>query len=81
MMEAEKIAALSRKLSDGTVRAEAWGILNPYGTLWTHQTFLTEQDARDYVAQWWKGMESDGDLSRFRPVRVHVTVAPTEARP
>ena len=59
---------------------EAWGILNPYGDLWGWTTFETEEKARQYVADFWRGTSSGGDLSRFRPirVRVHVTALPVQ---
>jgi hypothetical protein len=65
-------------------KGEAWGILNPYGDIWTTRTFETEQDARDHVAAFWSDLDggTERDLRKFKPVRVnvHVTVAtPKEA--
>lgn len=56
---------------------EAWGILNPYGDLWTHRTFASEKAAAQYVRDFWRGIsvEKIGDLRRFRPVLVNVHVS------
>ena len=59
-------------------KGEAWGILNPYGDLWTHETFKSEAAALEYVRAWWSwDREGGGDLARFKAicVNVHVTAA------
>lgn len=69
---------MSKKPKPAT--GEAWGILNPYGDLWTRKTFDTEEAARQHVRAWWSwNPEAGGDLSKFKPVRVkvRVTVLPT----
>lgn len=55
----------------------AWGILNPYGDLWTHRTFPSEKAAEQHVMDFWRGVsvEKTGDLRRFRPVQVKVHVS------
>lgn len=58
---------------------EAWGIMNPYGDIWTTRTFETKADAVQHVKDFWTKLEGGAsrDLSLFRPVRVkvHVTLA------
>jgi hypothetical protein len=65
----------------GAQKGEAWGILNPYGELWTHQTFPTERAARDYVDAFWRWPGAP-ETSGFTTVRVNVrvSVAPPEQR-
>lgn len=55
-------------------RGEAWGILNPYGDLWTHSTFDSPEEATAYVERFWQGISGARDLRRFRPIRVKVHV-------
>ena len=59
-----------------SAEGDAWGILNPYGDLWTHRTFPNEQAAAQHVKDFWRGvtLEKTGDLRRFKPVRVKVRV-------
>jgi hypothetical protein len=57
-------------------RGKAWGILNPYGDLWTYETFSTAEAAEAYVRLFWKGVRTaPQDLTRFKPIRVKVTVS------
>jgi hypothetical protein len=58
-------------------RGEAWGILNPYGDLWTYETFESEDAVKAYVKRFWSDFppSSRGDLTKFKPVRVRVTVS------
>lgn len=54
---------------------QQWGILNPYGDLWTYETFATPEAAREHVADFWSEMKTiETDISRFRIVRVNVRV-------
>jgi hypothetical protein len=53
---------------------EMWGVLNPYGQFWSYNTFNSEAEARAHVERFWHGLTPPGDLSRFTPVRVRVTV-------
>lgn len=69
---AENEKALRRKPKGAL--GQAWGILNPYGDLWTWQTFDTPEDARRYVAEFWRN-NSKVDLASFQPVRVTVRAA------
>ena len=66
---ADRIEALTAKPH---AEGEAWGILNPYGRLWTHHTFPSEDAARRQVEAFWRGNPRAGDLSGFKPVRVNV---------
>lgn len=58
-------------------RGTAWGILNPYGDLWTHNTFQTEAEAAEYIRSFWKDWPggAPSNLSAFRAVPVKVTVS------
>lgn len=49
---------------------EVYGILNPYGDVWTTETFDTEEAARKHVRDFWHSMP-DG----YRIVRARVRVS------
>lgn len=68
--------AESGKRKPKGAKGEAWGILNPYGDLWTWQSFDTEAEALEYIVRFWRGNPKI-DLRQFKPVRVkvHTTVA------
>lgn len=60
-------------------RAERWGILNPWGDVWTYDTFDTPEAARKHVADFWRNIKDHRDVRDFRIVRVRITVsAPAE---
>ncbi len=44
-----------QKKPKGTAR-EGFGILNPYGDMWTTEIFATEAEAREYVKRFWSGV-------------------------
>lgn len=71
---------MSAKMPKGA-RGEAWGILNPYGDLWTWQTFDTPELAISYVERFWRDIKTAHELSRFKPVRVKVHVTPARVQP
>lgn len=50
-----------------------FGILNPSGQFWSHQTFFTPEEARKYIASFWKGRPSE-DLEKFKVVPVRITI-------
>lgn len=54
----------------GTSR-EAWGILNPYGDVWTTDVFETPEGAWLHIEDFWHGTP-DYDVNRYRVVRVRV---------
>ena len=56
------------------IRGKAFGIINPYGDLWTHQTVRDERAARDHIEAFWRGTTTM-DTSRFKIVPVRVTVS------
>lgn len=62
-------------------RGTAFGILNPWGDLWTYETFRTREAAARYVASFWAGNPSAPDLSKFKVVPVRVTVSVLRQRP
>lgn len=57
---------------------EAWGIINPFGDVWTYDTLKTPEAAEEYVRWFWAGTKDGPALDTFKPVRVRVrvTVAP-----
>lgn len=63
-------------------RGTAWGILNPWGDVWTHNTFTTSMAASAHIDEFW---DQPGfgptDRSKFRvvPVEVQVTYSPPKA--
>lgn len=64
------------KRPKGYIDETRFGILNPWGDVWSSETFTTEDAARAYINAFWRNVKDPGDLSRFRVVRVrtHVTV-------
>lgn len=57
-------------------RGTAFGILNPWGDVWTYETFSTEAEARQHIKNFWTGIKSSTvDVSRFSVVEVRVTVS------
>jgi hypothetical protein len=73
---ADRIEALT---AEPHAEGEAWGILNPYGRLWTHNTFPSEDAARRHVEAFWRGNPNAGDYVRgLKPVRVNVRVTLAE---
>jgi hypothetical protein len=51
-----------------------WGILNPWGDLWSPETFQTEKQARAYADREVARLPGS-DPAKFKPVRVRVTVS------
>lgn len=51
-----------------------WGILNPYGNIWTDKTFESPEEAYEYLKAFWK-KATDRELQKFKIVRVTKTVA------
>lgn len=60
---------------------EAWGILNPYGDLWTYETFRTPAAAMAHVASFWRGINHDLGAYKAVRVEVRVTVLPEPPSP
>lgn len=62
----------------GSTDDSRFGILNPWGDVWTSRTFKSEGKARKYIEDYWRGIDDAGDLTQFKvvPVRVHVSVLP-----
>lgn len=55
-------------------RARRIGIVNPYGDIWTPDTFDNAEQARAYIAEFWR-RQPDTDLSKFTTETVRVTVS------
>lgn len=60
---------------------EAWGILNPWGDVWTYDVFNSPEAATAYVKRFWGDNRSKVDLNAFKPVRVTITVAVADEQP
>jgi hypothetical protein len=59
-------------------RGAAFGILNPYGNVWTFESFPTEAAAREYLEAFWRNPGfGPQDTSKFQIVPVRVTVSAT----
>jgi hypothetical protein len=66
-------------MSDLIRKVERFGIINPYGGIWTPNTFDTPEDAARYVSNYWK---SDAEkIKGFKVVLVSVTVVAEEDGP
>lgn len=52
-----------------------FGILNPYGDIWTPDTFDSPEEAEEHVAEFFKGIETDLTMFKVIPVNVTVTAA------
>jgi len=50
-----------------TASGDCYGILNPYGDMWTYRSFETEAEARAFIKNFWR--DDPGDISRFKVVR------------
>lgn len=63
-------------------RGERFGIMNHVGSIWTVETFETEEEAARYLVNQ-RGMWADrgwGDLAKHHVVPVRVTVTPIPPR-
>lgn len=58
---------------------KVYGILNPYGDLWTWKTFASEDEARAHIRNFWRGTGHEAGVDRFTVIPVRVTVS--DARP
>lgn len=59
----------------GAYKCRRYGILNPYGDVWTPDTFNTMLGAEQHVRDFW-AKQPDHDLSKYKVVVVNVTVSP-----
>lgn len=50
-----------------------YGIVSPYGNIWTVKTFDTEDRAKSYLEKFWHGIKSD--ITKFKVVPVDVTIS------
>ena len=73
----KRITQTAKQYADYT----RFGILNPYGRIWTSDTFLTREAARRHVDDFWRNFPDPKarDTSRFTIIPVKVTVAPLPA--
>lgn len=75
------MAARVSKMTPGSYQPGygLFGILNPQGQFWSHQTFFTPEEARKYLASFWKGRPAK-ELDAFKVVPVRVTIEHDLAR-
>lgn len=50
---------------------EGFGIVNPYGDMWTTDVFRSPEAASEHLADFWRG-SPEKDLSRYRIVKAKV---------
>lgn len=55
-------------------RSRRYGILNPYGDIWSPVTFATIEEAKSHIESFWS-FDPKRDLSVFAVVPVRVTVS------
>lgn len=65
---------MSEKRIKSTSRT-GWGIVSPYGQMWTTEIFQTEEEAGDYIKRFWAGVKNAPELSKFRIVRAKTTTS------
>lgn len=51
-----------------------FGILNPWGQVWSVNTFDTSEEASRYLARFWGDQKNAVDLAKFKVSRVTVTI-------
>ena len=58
-----------------TASNTGYGILNPYGDMWTSEIFDTPGKARGHLERFWRGNPNYGpsDLDKFKIVRAKQT--------
>lgn len=61
------------------ISAERYGIINPYNTVWSPNTFDSESAALAHLKAFWRGTKCD--ISEFKIAKVRVTIEPIEAAP
>ncbi|MEH2501271.1 hypothetical protein V1290_000082 [Bradyrhizobium sp. AZCC 1578] len=52
-----------------TASNTGYGILNPYGDMWTSEVFSTEGQARGHLERFWRTVPGGSDLSKYKIVR------------
>jgi hypothetical protein len=66
-------------MSEKRPRANAttgWGILNPYGDVWTPEIFETPEQAQKHLEDFWKSFPGPNtDTRKFRIVKARVRVS------
>lgn len=60
--------AVKKKRSPKPAEAVGFGILNPYGDMWTGRVFETADEARCFLEGFWRGI-SKSDPNKFKIVR------------
>jgi hypothetical protein len=73
--EARRILMAKNKRPKSTSLG-GYGIVNPYGDMWTVEVFPTEKQARDHLERFWaSGEHGTTDLSRFKIVHAKQTTS------
>lgn len=52
-----------------TASHTGYGIMNPYGDMWTSEVFATPGQAKGHLERFWSGADGQTDLTRFKIVR------------
>ena len=73
----KKAAKKLKPIRRSHVSTWRFGILNHIGTIWTPETFETEDEAARYLA---RRQNQHSDLRRHKVVPVRVTVTPIKLR-
>lgn len=68
-----RLTRAQREVRPYTPSYGLFGVLNPSGQFWSHQTFFTPDEARRYIASFWKGRPV-AELEKFKIVPVRVTL-------
>lgn len=56
-------------------RHKAFGILNPFGDVWSPHWFDRAEDAERYIRSFWSGVKNPPDPAAFKVVPVRVTIS------
>lgn len=65
------MAKEAKKKKPGSATAKGFGILNPYGDMWTSEIFETPAEAEAYVRTYWANFPGShgADPSKYKVVR------------
>jgi hypothetical protein len=56
-----------------TASREGYGILNPYGDMWSSNVFDTMDEASEYLRNFWRKSKPGADLSAYKIVKAKQT--------
>lgn len=73
----KKAAKKSKRMSQSYVSTARYGLLNPWGALWSPETFGSIPEALSYLKAW--SAHYNIDLSKHTVAPVRVTVTPLKS--